>query len=140
VPMAPVPQPLTPSDANLWAALSHASFFVIAIIGPAIIRATKGKIVTGSPAERYLREQSNQALNFQITFLIAWCAGMILMMFGVFAGAVVFAPLAAIAGVALWVVLIVAYVGGLIYAILAIVATSKGQPWRYPVSYRFFRD
>lgn len=124
----------------MWASLSHACFFVLAIIGPAIIRATKGKIVTGSPAERYLRQQSNEALNFQISFMIVWVGGIFLMIFGIMGMAFVAPPMAAIGGVVVWIVLIGAYVGGLVYAILAIVRCSSGQPWRYPINFRFFKD
>lgn len=131
--------PLSQSDANLWSALSHASFFILGIIGPALIRYIKGKIVYNTPAERYLRQQSTEALNFQITFMIVWAGGIILWIIGGMLMAVAFPPMAIVSFI-IWPVLMLAYVGGLVYAIMGIMAGSKGQPFRYPVNYRFFRD
>lgn len=139
-PVAPAPAPLTVSDANLWAALSHACFFVLGIIGPAVIRATKGKIVTNSPQERFLRQQSTEALNFQISFLIAWLGGFIVLFMLAIGLGVVLAPLAAVIMVLMWLLLVAVWVGGLVYAIMAIMAGSKGEPYRYPICFRFIKD
>jgi len=139
-PVAPALVPLTVSDANLWAALSHACFFVLGIIGPAIIRATKGKIVTGSPQERYLRRQSTEALNFQISFLIAWFGGFIVLFLLAIGLGIVLAPLAGVVMVLMWLLLLAIWVGGLVCAIQGIMAGSKGQPYRYPVTFRFLND
>lgn len=133
----PPPPPLTPSDAHLWAALSHACFFVLGMLGPFLIRETKGKIVTGSPQEWYLRNQATEALNFQISFMIVWLLGIFAWISGSMLLSVALPPVGFLIAICLWAGLLGCWIVGVVYAVLALTRTSGGRPWRYPITWRF---
>ena len=67
----------------------------------------------------YLEHQAKEALNFQITLVLAYVVGWVLFFVGI--------------GV---IIVIAAWLGGIVLAILAAVAASEGEPYRYPVNLR----
>lgn len=114
---APAPQPpMSDSDARLWAMLAHLSGIVIAIIGPLIIMLVFG------PRNAFVKNQSTEALNFQITLAIGIVISFVLMfvIIGFF-----LLPIVAIVG--------------LIFMIIAGVKAYGGEEYRYPFSLRLVK-
>jgi uncharacterized protein len=101
-----------PEDRTM-AMLSHLSFLALGVIGPALILLTRGK------DSEFVRDQAVEALNFQLTILVAFIVASALFLI--------------IVGVAL---LIVVYLAGLALSIPAAVAASRGERYRYPVALR----
>jgi uncharacterized Tic20 family protein len=101
------------SDEKLWSWLSHASFFVLGLIGPLIIMLVKGN---ESP---FIRRHAVEALNFHISVLI-YCIVSFVLIF-------------VLIGI---VTLIATFVFALIVTILAIIKAANGEEYRYPLNIR----
>ncbi len=110
------PPPLSPSDQRLWATLIHAGGIFFGIL-PSLI----GYLVLKDRGA-FIREHTRVALNFHITVLIALAAGSILsiIVIGIF-------------------VLIAVGVLDLVFCIMAAVAASNGQLYKYPLSIEFIK-
>lgn len=117
-PTEPGQLPMPVNEERMWAMLSHLSFFVLAIIGPLVVMLTLGK------RSAYVKDQATEALNFQITFMIAFIVTMVLAF--VTLGILFFLPFA------VWIV-------GVIFAILAAVKGYAGEWYRYPMNIRMVR-
>ena len=108
--MSEVQIPPPTNDERLWATLAHASYFVLAIIGPLVIWLMK------KDESAYVAEHAKEALNFQLAVTISavvctlTCVG---------------APLA-----------IVVAIGGIVYSILAAIEANSGRLYRYPYTIR----
>ncbi|MFD1713880.1 DUF4870 domain-containing protein [Amnibacterium flavum] len=122
-PAAPA-APLSAADDKLWASLAHFG----GVIGPLpsllifLILKDRGALV---------REESKEALNFQISATIAYVALWIL---SAILGAI-FWPLGILIGFlqfALWIVVV-------IFSILGGVRVQQGGSYRYPFAYRFIK-
>ncbi|MGB7980920.1 MAG: DUF4870 domain-containing protein [Candidatus Nanopelagicales bacterium] len=105
--------PMSPSDETLWSALAHASGLVLAVIGPLLIMVIMG------PRSARVRANSVEALNFQITYMIAIIVSIPLFFVGV--GIVTFS---------------VAVIAFYVLAILATVNSARGVDYRYPAILR----
>ena len=110
------PQPLRPDEEKTWAILAHLLPFVVSFLAPLVI----WLVFKGRGA--YLEHQAKESLNFQLTLLIVSIIGGILTL--------------VVVGV---LVLIAAGVGALVLQIMAAVAASKFEWYRYPVSIRFIK-
>jgi uncharacterized Tic20 family protein len=110
------PPPLSPSDERLWATLVHAGGIFFGIL-PSLV----GYLVLKDRGT-FIREHIRVALNFQITMLIALVAGSILSII--------------VIGI---VVLIAVGVLDLVFCIMAAVAASNGQLYKYPLSIEFIK-
>lgn len=100
------------SDENNLAMIAHILGIVIGFIGPLIIYLT-------AKDKPYAYSQSKEALNFQITVLIGWIAAAILSFIGI--GFILYG--------AIWVV-------NLVFSIMAAMAASKGEDYKYPFAIR----
>lgn len=109
------PRPVSGDDTT-WAMLSHLSFFLLAIIAPLVIMLTKGN------QSAYVRHHAVEALNFHITFTIAMIVSVI--------------SIILIIGIALVPAVAIA---GLVFTIIATVAASRGEAYRYPINLRLVR-
>ncbi len=89
---------------------------MFAILGPLVVMLTRGN---ESP---YVRHHSVEALNFHITFTLAMIVSAVLVI--------------VVVGILL---MVVVGVTGLVLAILAAVAASRGEWYRYPISLRLVR-
>jgi hypothetical protein len=112
--------PLTTTDLN-WATAAHLSGFVAAYValgfmGPLVVLLTEGR---RSP---FVRRHAVEALNFNLTVLIALAVSAVLVV--VLVGFLML-PLVGIAYVVL--------------TIMGAVAASRGQEFRYPLTIRFVR-
>ncbi|MBE0535833.1 MAG: DUF4870 domain-containing protein [Phycisphaerae bacterium] len=97
--------------------LCHLLGLLTSFLGPLIIWIIK------KDSDAFVDEQGKEALNFQITVLIAMIASGILV------------PVCGIGGLTALVVLI----GNLVLSIMACVAASKGEHYRYPVCLRLVK-
>ena len=111
------PVATTPSidDRNL-AMLAHLLGIVSGFVGALIIWLIK------KDQSAYVDEQGKEALNFQITMLIAFVGAWILMFI--------------LIGMLLMPLLLIA---NLVFCILAAVAASNGKAYRYPVAIRLLK-
>lgn len=100
------------SDENNLAMIAHILGIVIGFVGPLIIFLT-------AKDKPFAYSQSKEALNFQITVVIAWIAAFVLSFIGI--GLILYP--------AIWVV-------NLIFSVMAAMAASKGEAYKYPVSIR----
>jgi len=101
------------SDEKLWAWLSHASFFVIGLIGPLVIMLVKGN---ESP---FIRRHAVEALNFHISVVIYTIVSIVLIfvLIGIFT-------------------LLATFVFAVIVTIMAIIKAASGEDYRYPLNIR----
>ena len=110
------PPPLRPDEERTWAVLAHLGGLLFSFVAPLVI----WLVFRGRGP--YLEHQAKEALNFQITLVLAYIAGglLTLVTFG-------------IASPILFVIGIVQ----LVFQILAAVAAGRYEWYRYPVTIRF---
>jgi len=107
------PVAMSPSDERTWAMLAHLSGLFLGFLGPLLVMLIQG------PKSPFVRDQSVEALNFQLTVLI-----------GVFVSII-------LAFVLIGFLLIPALIiGALVFEILASIAANRGERYRYPVNIR----
>lgn len=103
------------SDENNMAMLAHILGIITSFIGPLVLYLT----VKDKP---YVIEQTKEALNFQITIAILYVVGAILTI--IIIGGLIYAA----AGIL-----------SLIFGIIAAMAASKGEHYRYPFAIRMIK-
>ena len=106
--------PMNPSDERLWATLIHVGGILFEFL-PALI----GYLVLKDRGP-FIRAHAATALNFQITLLIAYVVGWLLTI--------------VLVGI---VIIIAAYVLGIVFAIIAAVKANRGEWYQYPLTIRF---
>jgi uncharacterized protein len=123
------PAPMTPSDETTWSTLSHLSWLLgslvaLPFLGPLVL------FLVLRERGPFVRHHTAEALNFQLSLLL-WGLGVAvvgglatLLSFGLLA------PVWALAGAALVVV-------GVVLTVMAAVAASRGEWYRYPITIRF---
>ncbi|GEA80619.1 hypothetical protein CUD01_10630 [Cellulomonas uda] len=111
------PQPLRPDEEKMWAILAH----VLPLIGLGFIAPLVIWLVFRGRGP-YLENQAKESLNFQITVLIAVVVGSILTI--VLVG---------------FVILAVVGIGALVLEIMAAVAASRFEWYRYPLTLRLVK-
>ncbi|MGH3099097.1 MAG: DUF1707 and DUF4870 domain-containing protein [Streptosporangiales bacterium] len=119
-PLLPQPAPVAPPSTageRVCALLMHWSAYLAFFLIPAIVAGAEGRRPT------YLRQQAVEAVNFNLTFLLA---NMVLGVTAFMAFPILFFPVIWIA----WFVLVM--VGG--------VSAASGNPFRYPLTIRFVRS
>ena len=112
---------LSPSDERTWGMLAHlsallAAFVALAFLGPLLVMLIQG------PKSDFVRRQSVEALNFQITTYIAAIISAILIVLLI---GLILLPIVGIA----WLVL----------TIMAGLAANRGEDYRYPVNIRLVK-
>lgn len=108
--------PLSDSDQRLWATLAHAGGIIFGFLAPLIIW------LIFKDRGRYVDEQSKEALNWQITLLIAYVVGSILT--------------AVLIGL---LILVAAWIAALVLGIMAAMAANRGDAYRYPFALRLIK-
>ena len=111
---AAAPAQLSPADEKLWATLTHVGGILFHWLAPLIaylVLKDRGPVVGW---------HTRQALNFQLTILIAYLVGgvLCLVFIGVF-------------------VLLAAWVLNIVFGILAAMAANRGEFYRYPLAIEF---
>ncbi|GAB3673682.1 DUF4870 domain-containing protein [Angustibacter aerolatus] len=108
--------PLSPAEDRQWAMLGHLGAIILGIVSPLIVW------LVFKDRSRFVDDQGKEALNFQITVLIAWVAASVL---------------AAVAiGFALYPII---WIGNLVLCIMAGLAANKGEAYRYPFALRLVK-
>ena len=115
-PTPPSQQPMSDSDARLWAMLGQLSGIILGFIGPLIVMLVFG------PRNAFVKKESTEALNFQITVLIGYLVSFVLMF--VFVGFILF---------------FVVWVLAIVFCIIAGMKNNQGIEYRYPICIRFVK-
>lgn len=115
---------MSPADEKLWATLVHLGGAVLGFFGAFLLGTLPSVVGFAVLKDRgpFIRDHTRTALNFQLTMAIAEVVGWIL--------SIVLVGLLLVAAV--WVVRIV-------FSIVAAVKANAGEPYVYPLSFRFFR-
>lgn len=109
-------QPMSDSDARLWAMLGQLGGIILGFIGPLIVMLVFG------PRNAFVKKESTEALNFQITVLIGYLISFVLML--VVVGIFLF--------LAVWIL-------SIIFCVIAAVKNNQGIEYRYPINIRFVK-
>lgn len=106
------------SEDRAMASMAHWLSILIGFIAPLIIMLTKGE------QDRFARDHAVEALNFDITLMIAYVATTVLsaVTFGI--ASFLFLPI--------WIV-------GMVFQIQGAMAANRGAPYRYPVNIRMVK-
>ena len=108
--------PLSDSDRRLWAMLGHLSGIILGFIGPLIVWAIY------KDRDEFVKDQSTEALNFQITLLVGYVISGILMI--VVIGFITYA---------------LVWIAAIVFAIMAGLAANRGERYRYPFALRLVK-
>ena len=114
------------SSARNWAMAAHLSalvamWFALAFLGPLLVYVVKGN------EHPYIRAQSLEALNFNLSFLL----------YGLVGGLITVALMIVLVGLLLLPLLILGAIAWLVLVIVGAVKASNGEPFRYPLTIRF---
>ncbi len=112
----PDQQPMSDSDARLWAMLSQLGGIILGFIGPLIVMLVFG------PRNAFVKKESTEALNFQITVLIGYIVSFVLM----------FVVIGIFLFFAVWIL-------SIIFCVIAAVKNNQGIEYRYPINIRFVK-
>lgn len=110
-----VVQTAAPQEDKTIALITHLSGIIASFIVPLII----WLINKDKPEKSWITGQAKEALNFQITIVLAWIVAIVLSFVAI--------------GFLLYPVI---WIGNLVFCILAGVAANKGENYRYPVTIR----
>ena len=102
------------AEDTTWAVLAHLSIFAFALLAPLVIYLVK------KDESPFTRHHAAEALNFHITLTIAAIVSVILIF--------------VVVGIFLLLALVIA---GPVLGIIAAIAASRRQPYRYPLTIRF---
>jgi hypothetical protein len=100
----------------MWAILTHVGGIFLHWLAPLIT------FLIFKERGPFVRWHTRQALNFQLTLLLAYIAGIVL--------AIVFVG---------FFVILAAYVLNIVFGILAAVAANRGEFYRYPIAIEFVK-
>ena len=106
--------PLRPEDEKLWAISANLGGLLLGFIAPLVVW------LVYRERSAFLDRTSKEALNFQLTLLIGYLISFATFCFGV--------------GILLF---FVVWIGGIVFMVLAALAVSKFEDYRYPVNIRF---
>lgn len=110
------PATMRPEDEKLWSILTHIGGIVVFLVAPLVaylVLRDRGPFV---------RHHTGQALNFQLTMLIGYVVGFITSWFGIG-----------------FLLIIAAGILTVVFGIIAAVAASRGEFYRYPIAIPFTR-
>lgn len=110
-------QPLSDSDQRMWAMLAHLGGIIFSFLAPLVIW------LVFRERGRFVDEQAKEALNFQITLVIAAIGISIISVITLGLGAFLY----------------LAFLVALVFMILAGVAANRGEAYRYPVNIRLIK-
>jgi uncharacterized protein len=114
-------QQLSQQEERTWGMVAHLSALIgliigVSFVGPLIVMLAQG------PKSRFVRDQAVEALNFNITVLIAVIVSSLLIFI--------------IIGLVLLPVVLIAW---LVFTIIGAVTANDGRPYRYPINIRMVK-
>jgi uncharacterized protein len=101
------------SDRRTWSMLAHLGGIVLGFIAPLVVW------IMYKDRDEFVKDQAQEALNFQITLAIGWVVAVVLSFVAI--------------GFLLYPVL---WIGGLILSIMGGMAANRGERYRYPFALR----
>jgi uncharacterized protein len=110
------PQPVSASDEKTWSILSHVGGIILGFIGPLIV------FLIYKDRSAVIRSHAVAALNFQLTILIGYVVGSILMI--------------VVVGIFIY---LAAGILSLIFGIMAALAANEGRAYKYPIAINFVK-
>lgn len=130
-PVTASPTPPASATNPALSAVGHVSLFVFPVVVPLVLYLTTGK---NDPDARH---HAREALNFQITFLIAWFVGFGVAMLTMF-GSARFLPDSGppVSFVLVFLGMFAMYGTAIALSVYGAVQAGRGRRWRYPVSIR----
>jgi hypothetical protein len=104
------------SDRRTWSMLAHLGGIVLGFIAPLVVW------LMYKDRDEFVKDQAQEALNFQITLAIAYAVSTVLtfVLIGIFTFAI-------------------AWIGGIILMIIAGMAANRGERYRYPLTLRLVK-
>ena len=116
---------MRPEDERLWGIISHVGGPAVALVSGGILHWVPALVgyLMFKDKSAFVRQHASEALNFQVTLLIGYavCWVITIVTFGLAA------PLLA-----------VPWLFSIVFAVLAAVAASRNEPYRYPINIRIF--
>jgi uncharacterized Tic20 family protein len=113
------PQAYAPQEDTAWSVVAHLCVPISAVIGLSFVLGPLIIMLTAGPQRPFTRANAVEALNFQLTMLIGLLLSipLVLVIVGIFT-------------------MIAIVVAGLVFSIIAAVAASRREVYRYPVTLR----
>jgi uncharacterized protein len=124
LPDPPASDLLTPTEQRNWAMAAHYGSIIAAAVALAFL-APLGVLLFFGPRSDFVRRHATESLNFQISLLIYLAIGFIFSVLTLGIGLLIFIPVAAVAGVL-----------ALVAIVVATMAASRGEDYRYPLTLR----
>lgn len=118
---------LVQEDERNWAMASHLGTLVAALVAMGFL-APLGVLLYKGGRSAFVRRHSVESLNFQISLLLYLAVAMVLALITLGFGLLVILPVAGVAGIL-----------ALIAILLATMAASRGEDFRYPLTFRFIK-
>jgi uncharacterized Tic20 family protein len=111
-----VQAPLSDSDQRMWSVFAHIGGVFVSFLVPLVI------LLVFKGRGAFVEDQAKEALNFQITLAIAYVVGGItaILIVGLF-------------------ILLAAAICSVVFAIMAAIASNRGELYRYPLTLRLVK-
>ena len=111
-----VQPPLSDSDQRMWSVFAHIGGVFVSFLVPLVI------LLVFKGRGAFVENQAKEALNFQITLAIAYVVGGItaILIVGLF-------------------ILLAAAICSVVFAIMAAIASNRGELYRYPLTLRLVK-
>lgn len=118
-----IPPPVTgaPQDERTLALITHLSGIVLSFVVPLIMWLVNKD---AQPAKPFVTAQAKEALNFQITLVIAYIIALVLMVISF--GLLFFLPT-------------LVWVTNVVFCIVAAIKVNNGEDYRYPMTLRLIK-
>lgn len=118
-----IPPPVTgaPQDERTLALITHLSGIVLSFVVPLIMWLVNKD---AQPAKPFVTAQAKEALNFQITLVIAYIIALVLMVISF--GLLFFLPT-------------LVWVANVVFCIVAAIKVNNGEDYRYPMTLRLIK-
>jgi uncharacterized protein len=104
------------SDRRMWAMLAHLGGIIISFVAPLIV------YLIYKDQDEFIKDQSKEALNFQITVLIGYVIASVLSAVGI--------------GLLLYPLI---WIANVVFCIIAGMAANRGERYRYPFTLRLVK-
>ncbi len=127
IPDPPGSDGLAATEERNWAMAAHLGTLIAALVAMGFL-APLGVLLYMGGRSDFVRRHSTESLNFQISLLIYLAIAMLFAVITLGFGLFVVVPLIALAGIL-----------ALIAIVLASMAASRGEEFRYPLTFHFIR-
>ncbi len=116
--------PMTPNEERNWAMAAHLGAIVAAMVALGVLAPLGVLLFVGSRSD-FVRRHATESLNFQISLLLYLAAAFVLAVVTVGLGLLILIPVGLLAAVL-----------ALVAVVIATLAASRGEEYRYPLTLR----